>query len=78
MTILLKILSGVHIKSTNCDPAKLIESFKIYFRNKQPFYPEELEMQKLRTDPYQKLPARHGFGGWSDPRDIQLCISFFY
>lgn len=71
-------LSGVHIKSNNCNAQWNIEQFKKTFEKNANFYfPNNVAMQQGRQDPYRALLKPYGFGGWSDPRDIQLCISFF-
>lgn len=71
--------SGVHTRNKDkidCSTAKLVDGLKEEIsENKNYFFPAELMFVK-NHDRFFKLAESHGYGGWSNPRDIQLCISF--
>jgi alpha-1,6-mannosyl-glycoprotein beta-1,2-N-acetylglucosaminyltransferase len=67
---------GTHHKGKNCDPKESVDKLVLMYANKaDAFYADKFELQGVNTA-IRKI--RKSNGGWSDPRDIQLCKSFFY
>lgn len=65
---------GTHYKSKNCDPKNTILSLEKSFNDKKKdFFPENFKLDKINT---AIIKIRNSNGGWSDPRDHQLCKSF--
>lgn len=67
--------SGIHHKGKKCDPSSQIEKAKkVYLENQQEFFASSLDLIGINTGIKRaKIPN----GGWSDPRDHQLCKRFF-
>ena len=67
---------GIHHKSKTCDPSDKIKKLKdSYAQKPDEFFPKELLLSNISTGIRRvKKPN----GGWSDPRDHQLCKSFVY
>ena len=65
-----ELFSGVHVKTSNCNPAETARTIR-----------SDLEKAKDFTFP-ENLPVTEAFdlhnprvnGGWGDPRDHQLCL----
>lgn len=65
---------GTHYKGKNCNPKNSVDSLmSTYMSKKSEFFPKEMKFEKVDTGiRTMKKPN----GGWSDPRDHQLCKSF--
>lgn len=67
------LLSGTHYKGKNCDPKHRVDDLKtIYNELKNDFFPNEFVFEKVDTG---IRALKRSNGGWSDPRDHQLCKS---
>lgn len=65
---------GTHYKGKNCDPKQSVENLKMTQKQKSHlFFPEKIRFEKVDTAIHS---AKKSNGGWSDPRDHQLCKSF--
>ncbi len=69
-----KKCSGTHYKGKNCDPKETVDKLKsAYAARPRHFFPESLMFTKVDTG---IRGIKKSNGGWSDPRDHQLCKSF--
>ena len=67
---------GLHHKGKNCDPKDNVDKLVSMFAEKpSAFFPKSFELSGIYTG--IRTPKKSN-GGWSDPRDIQLCKQFFY
>jgi len=64
---------GTHYKGKNCDPKKRVNELNTIYKDlEKNFFPQELVFDKVDTG---IRPIKKSNGGWSDPRDHQLCKS---
>lgn len=67
---------GTHYKGKNCDPRSTVNSLNQAFSAKEKdFFPNMLRFEKVDT---AIRAIKKSNGGWSDPRDHQLCKSFVH
>ena len=68
------LLSGIHHKGKNCDPAvKVLQIENLLKASMANLFPQQLVVTGDRAAP-KRLPKQNG--GWGDIRDHQLCQSF--
>ena len=66
--------SGTHHKQKNCDPQSLVAKLRdVYESKKSEYFPKSLELSKVDT--ILRIIKKSN-GGWADPRDHRLCMSF--
>ena len=69
-----RICSGVHHKKKLCDPVTAARTIDNSVKKYQSFlFPENLFVDQLKV---KKIKLKKGNGGWGDPRDHELCLSF--
>ena len=55
-----------------------MDEMKVNFeKDKKNFFPKVL-IETKNLVPLQRLPKNHGFGGWSNPIDIEFCFFYFF
>lgn len=70
------VQSGIHHKGMSCDPKESVNTIEMaYTSKKDEFFPDQIELESVNTGIKR---AKVSNGGWSDPRDHQLCKSFFF
>lgn len=66
--------SGVHHKRKTCDPKKATQAIEKGIKQYNSLlFPDVLTVELRRG---KKMRLKKGNGGWGDPRDRQLCMSF--
>lgn len=69
--------SGVHHNSINCDSSQLISKVQFMIANAAKvghLYPKSLKLSKI-IDEEEVVDTLKPNGGWSDLRDILLCLN---
>ncbi|XP_046658270.1 alpha-1,6-mannosyl-glycoprotein 2-beta-N-acetylglucosaminyltransferase-like [Homalodisca vitripennis] len=65
---------GMHNNRAGCDADKSVQRARNFVKLVRPFlFPKSLTM--LSTN-FKQPQAKRGWGGFADPRDIQLCLNF--
>lgn len=65
----------MHIKKSNCDPTPAISKIRLLHQDaskSHQMYPKALVLSWYATDDDAIIMN----GGWGDPRDHKLCLSF--
>lgn len=63
----------MHVQNSNCDPSVLIPAIRSLLAvNSNQRYPETLVLSLYVSND----SAFDMYGGWGDPRDHKLCLSF--
>lgn len=65
----------MHVKNSNCDPSSAITKIRLLLRDalkSHQMYPESFVLSWYVSSP----TAFDMYGGWGDPRDHKLCLSF--
>lgn len=61
---------------TNCNWNEAVVRVRAHISaNKQYYFPAEIEIDSDSIVPFGRL---QGYGGWGDPRDHKLCLSFVH